>query len=191
MTVWIFYREIWVLPVAGFLVGYLTNYFALKIIFEPVERTRVCGCCWLQGLFLKRQREVAVTYGEIVSRKVVSSDRIINTLMAGPSSPAVFHMVRRQMEAAIDDYAGSGRVLVQLALGTEQYRAIKLQFAERMMDSMPALLLKVRRRNGRALAVLSLSCFGFLMPLSHMPTSFRLRTTRRRSWMLKPCCARE
>ena len=51
------YPKNWTLPVAGALVGYVTNWIALKWIFEPLNPTRV-GPFVLQGLFLRRQAEV-------------------------------------------------------------------------------------------------------------------------------------
>ena len=53
-----FYDATWVLPVAGFAVGYFTNWVALKLIFEPAAPVNL-GCYTLQGLFLKRQHEAA------------------------------------------------------------------------------------------------------------------------------------
>jgi len=50
-----YYRAMWVLPVTGFLVGYLTNWIALKMIFQPVEPVSLLGCYTCHGLFLKRQ----------------------------------------------------------------------------------------------------------------------------------------
>ncbi|CAM9797545.1 unnamed protein product, partial [Choristocarpus tenellus] len=34
---WCFYEGVWVLPVGGFIVGYLTNFLALKMIFRPID----------------------------------------------------------------------------------------------------------------------------------------------------------
>lgn len=56
--VYYFYDESWVLPVAGFLVGYFTNWVALKLIFEPSTPVNLV-CYTLQGTFLKRQHEAA------------------------------------------------------------------------------------------------------------------------------------
>ena len=37
MALWIFYELPWTLAAGGAVVGYLTNWIALKLIFEPVE----------------------------------------------------------------------------------------------------------------------------------------------------------
>ena len=52
------------LPVFGFMVGYATNWFALKLIFRPIHPTRVC-CCVVQGAFLKRQDQVSEKFSEL------------------------------------------------------------------------------------------------------------------------------
>ena len=43
----------WTLPVGGAVVGYITNWIALKNIFEPVNPIKL-GPFTLQGMFLKR-----------------------------------------------------------------------------------------------------------------------------------------
>ena len=48
----------WTLPVAGALVGYVTNWLAIKLLFEPAEPVPL-GPFTLQGLFEKRQPEVS------------------------------------------------------------------------------------------------------------------------------------
>ena len=49
------FRYWWVLPIAGTLVGYATNWLAIWMIFEPVEPRKV-GRFTLHGLFLRRQQ---------------------------------------------------------------------------------------------------------------------------------------
>lgn len=51
---------------AGFLVGYLTNFLALKMIFEPIFPVYVCGLK-IQGLFLQRQQEVSAEFARVQS----------------------------------------------------------------------------------------------------------------------------
>src|SRR3954453_7792874 len=52
------YPHWWVLPVLVTIVGYVTNWLAIWMIFEPNE-ARMIGPWKLQGLFLKRQPEVS------------------------------------------------------------------------------------------------------------------------------------
>lgn len=61
LAVWLFVQPLWFLPVTGLLVGWATNWLALKMVFEPLHPVDVLGVRW-QGLFLKRQPEVAEAY---------------------------------------------------------------------------------------------------------------------------------
>ena len=57
----------WTLSFGGLIVGLATNWLALKWIFEPVNPTPIVGNLVLQGLFLRRQKEVSAgTYNRIV-----------------------------------------------------------------------------------------------------------------------------
>ena len=55
---WGRYPEPWLLPVGGFVVGFLTNWIAINLIFRPLKPRRFLF--WrLQGLFLQRQPEIS------------------------------------------------------------------------------------------------------------------------------------
>jgi uncharacterized membrane protein YheB (UPF0754 family) len=58
MIVWVLYPAPWILPAAGFGVGYFTNWVAIKLVFAPREPVKL-GPLVIQGLFHKRQPEVA------------------------------------------------------------------------------------------------------------------------------------
>src|SRR3954449_9711270 len=52
------------LIVLGTIVGWITNWIAITMIFEPVDEKRILGFKW-QGLFIRRQREVADIYSRV------------------------------------------------------------------------------------------------------------------------------
>ena len=58
MAAWAATPAAWTLPVAGALVGYVTNWIAIKLLFEPAEPVDVGGLFVVQGLFESRQIEV-------------------------------------------------------------------------------------------------------------------------------------
>jgi uncharacterized membrane protein YheB (UPF0754 family) len=63
-------------------VGYLTNWIALKCIFEPVEPVQV-GPFVLQGLFLKRQQEVSAEFSDFLTTRVLTSERLWDNMLHG------------------------------------------------------------------------------------------------------------
>ena len=83
---WYFYKGIWVLPVAGFIVGIATNYIALYIIFNPTNPVTVC-CCTLQGIFLTRQAKVSRVFAKIMADEVVTQELLWRFILQKDTKP--------------------------------------------------------------------------------------------------------
>ena len=82
MVVWMFYDNPWTLTIGGAIVGYLTNWIALKLIFEPIEPVYFGGFK-LQGLFLQRQHEVSGEFSDHLAENVLTSEKIWNNIFTG------------------------------------------------------------------------------------------------------------
>jgi uncharacterized membrane protein YheB (UPF0754 family) len=84
MGVWIVYPEGWVLPVAGFLVGYVTNWLAMNLIYEPREPVQI-GPFVFQGVFIKRQKEVATHFANVIADRVLTAEKLVRHISQGPN----------------------------------------------------------------------------------------------------------
>ena len=136
MLVWIFYRTWWTLPVGGLIVGYATNWLAIKMIFEPQQPRRVGPFTW-QGLFLRRQQEVAAVYAELVNAKLLTAEKIADTILRGPASDKLFLIIERHVNRTIDEYAGIAKPYIVLGIGTKEYIGMKQQVCDRIMAHAP------------------------------------------------------
>ncbi|MCA9513870.1 MAG: hypothetical protein KC635_02905 [Myxococcales bacterium] len=103
MLVWLLYPAVWVLPVFGFLVGYVTNWLALKLIFEPRKPTKF-GPFTVQGLFHKRQADISKGFSEIVSKRVFTGENLFAEFGKDSSRRALMNMVREKARALIEKY---------------------------------------------------------------------------------------
>ena len=112
------------LIVLGMVTGWLTNWIAILMIFEPVEEKRILGFKW-QGLFIRRQKEVADIYAEVISEDIITIENIGNELLHGASADRTRAMVASALRPAIDDAVGSVRPLIRLAVGPQEYDAIR------------------------------------------------------------------
>ncbi|CAM9585691.1 unnamed protein product [Scytosiphon promiscuus] len=97
MFVWLVYDKPWTLPAGGAVVGYITNWLAIKLIFEPVNPVKL-GPFVLQGLFLKRQDEVAVDFAEFFSSKVLTSNKLWKAMIDGSRAEAFQELVAARVE---------------------------------------------------------------------------------------------
>lgn len=124
MLLFLIYPANWVLPLFGLLVGYATNWIALKIIFEPREPVRV-GLIKIQGLFLKRQAEVAEQYASLISDEILTPQNMADAVLNGPHSDRLDEVLAREVKRAIDDSVGITMPVVTAAIGSESYRRMK------------------------------------------------------------------
>lgn len=90
MVVALFWDNPWSLSVGGCIVGLATNWLALKWIFEPVNPTKV-GPFILQGMFLKRQKEVAEEFSSFFAKNVLNSKELWSSILTDPETQPAFH----------------------------------------------------------------------------------------------------
>ncbi|UZE95439.1 DUF445 domain-containing protein [Alkalimarinus alittae] len=133
MVVWYFFKNWWILPVAGLIVGYATNWIALNVIFRPLNPIKIMGI-ELQGLFLKRQKAVAQSFCSIITHEILTIGNIINAVMNGPNADRAKNMVKKHIKPIVDDTAGLSKPLTQIAFGPKGFAHLKHQVGEKAID---------------------------------------------------------
>jgi uncharacterized membrane protein YheB (UPF0754 family) len=136
MAVWYFFPQWFLLPLAGLMVGWATNWLALRLIFYPQEPKNYGGV-QLQGLFIKRQSEVSEEYAHIIASNILTSENIFYRIMRGPASDRLMDIVKIHVEGTIDQAAGATRPWIKVFVGTHKYERMKEIAATRFMDEMP------------------------------------------------------
>jgi uncharacterized membrane protein YheB (UPF0754 family) len=111
----------------------LTNWVAILMIFEPIEPRRILGFKW-HGLFLRRQREVADVYAEVIADDIITVSNIGTELLHGARSDRTRQMIAGALRPAIDRAVGPVRPLVRLAVGPREYDAIRESVAVEGVD---------------------------------------------------------
>ena len=123
----------WVLPVAGTIIGWVTNWLAIEMIFRPAKRRRF-GPLLLHGLFLRRQREVADVYAGVIADDIVTVANIGEELLHGPRSDRTRRLLESSLRPAVDRASGPIRPLVRVAVGTREYDAIRESVATEAVE---------------------------------------------------------
>ena len=80
--------------IGGAIVGYVTNWIALKWIFEPLNPTKV-GPFIFQGLFLRRQKEVSRDFSEYICNNVLTSQKVWQSMLEGPKSNNFINIIKK------------------------------------------------------------------------------------------------
>ncbi len=123
----------WVLPIGGVVIGYVTNWVALWMIFEPIEPHKI-GPLKLQGLFIRRQPEVADVYAQIIADDIVTLSNMGDELLHGPQSDRTRWMIESRLRPAVDRSVGVVRPAVRVAVGTRQFDAIRESIATEAVE---------------------------------------------------------
>ncbi len=134
--IWALFPAWWILPLAGVVVGYVTNWLAIQMIFRPLTPRRFLFFRY-QGLFLKRQDEVSAEYADLLANKIVIPSKIIDTLVRGDRAGIFIDTVHRQIEKILNTKMGLFKGAMLLSVGTEPYRQMKTQVTRRIVDLLP------------------------------------------------------
>jgi uncharacterized membrane protein YheB (UPF0754 family) len=134
MVIWVLYPAPWILPAAGFFVGYLTNWIAIKLVFSPREPTKI-GPMTVQGLFHKRQNEVAEAFGRTVATRVLNADNIVSTVMEGDGATRMNEIVEHRVGDLIAKY--EAHPMAKLVLPEDQRPALRTEVLDRVKSEWP------------------------------------------------------
>lgn len=70
---------VWLTPLVGALIGWLTNMVAIKMLFRPRQPLRILGFSW-QGVMPKRQHDLALKIGDVVEQELLNPQDILDAL---------------------------------------------------------------------------------------------------------------
>jgi uncharacterized membrane protein YheB (UPF0754 family) len=116
MIVALYWDNPWSFSIGGCIVGLATNWLALKWIFEPVLPTRF-GPFTLQGLFLRRQKEVASDFSNFFATKILTSRQLWNSILTDPTTSPVF--VKLFADNVVKLTKNVSRGMVDVLVGSE------------------------------------------------------------------------
>ncbi len=137
MFVWNYTQALWILPIGGLVVGYATNWLALKLIFRPVNPVRV-GPIVIQGLFMKRQMEVSVLYARMLATELLTFKQMFEFVLAHRGINALADLSQGHFKDSVDRTAGiAGKTFLRLTTGSKGYERIREFAAQKFVEALP------------------------------------------------------
>lgn len=132
MFIWNFFPIWWTLPLQGIIVGYLTNYLALEMIFRPLEKKKIIGNISYHGLFMKRQKEVSHLYAKLVSEKILTPKNILEELIFGKAANELISTIRSAIESQVDNLSNLAKPLLFASGKWNDFKDIKSKLSEKL-----------------------------------------------------------
>jgi uncharacterized membrane protein YheB (UPF0754 family) len=139
MAVWFFYSGGWLLPVSGFVVGWATNWLALKVIFNPILPRKFCGLT-IHGIFMKRQVEVSEIFARVICVEILHIKAIWTSIFTGPLSKNFFAMLRAHTLVFTEKLVAEIEPLAVAAMGGDAFLQMKEDIARKVMEKLPDVI---------------------------------------------------
>jgi len=136
LACWMTWHEPLLMPLFGGLIGFVSDWIALQILFRPLRPKKILGWTF-QGKFLARQDQVSKDYATLMASELLTPANLIEELLRGPALDRVVDLVHRQVREAMDQKLGTALPLVVLAMGHERYGEVRKLVAQRILDLIP------------------------------------------------------
>ncbi len=136
MLAWHYYPASWTLPVAGIIVGYATNWLALKLIFKPVKEIKFLN--WkIQGLFIKRQEEVSEEYADFVAKKILTAENIWEFMLNENGGEAMYNLIETHVKNTLQNMTDGNVNNIAMVIAPKQYEEIKNSIIKDFVFRLP------------------------------------------------------
>lgn len=89
------------LALVGGFIGWMTNVFAIKLMFRPLEPVNILGYK-LQGLIPKRKADIARNIGEVVQEELISMEEIIDRMIEDVDKDKVIEHLKKRIIALVE-----------------------------------------------------------------------------------------
>lgn len=122
---------IYSLPLIGALIGWLTNYIAIKMLFHPKDEVRILF--WpVQGIFPKRQKALAHRLGKVVSEELVSAQDVAAHLKEKATSESVLNHIAKRLEEGIAARLPKAFPILAMVMSGDMADKIKAMLLDQM-----------------------------------------------------------
>ncbi|WP_158882361.1 DUF445 family protein [Amycolatopsis anabasis] len=133
---WALTKQPLIMPIFGFVTGFVTDWLALKMIFYPREPRGFLFFRW-QGMFQKRRRQVAMDYGGLIADEVLTVANVLEAVLTGPKSDKLFALIQREVQKTIDQQISIAKPFVAMSVGGRRYQEMKRAAAAKALEHLP------------------------------------------------------
>ena len=134
---WSVFQLWWTMPIFGVIVGLVTNWLAIQMIFRPYERRRYLGVFPYQGLFPRRQAEIAADYARTTAGEVITARNIIDLLTSGERGAALLARLRAAVSARVAASWKEVQPMVPVPVSPAQLDQLSDLLVARMVEAAP------------------------------------------------------
>jgi uncharacterized membrane protein YheB (UPF0754 family) len=131
MTGWV-----WMTPFVGALIGWLTNFLAIKMLFRPRQPRFILGFI-LQGVVPRRQRDLALKIGEVVEEELLKSEDILSAINTEELRGHLAAVIEARLDRFLREKLFRGEFLFEKVLSREVVQRVKHTLITELVNLFP------------------------------------------------------
>jgi uncharacterized membrane protein YheB (UPF0754 family) len=124
---------IYLLPILAALIGWITNYLAIKMLFHPHHPKKILGLTF-QGVFPKRQAQIAERLGDLVANELFSMKDVAKTIEDLSTQPETMEEVGKRIEKTIRGKLISAFPMLSMFLSDDMIEKVTSLFKGELED---------------------------------------------------------
>lgn len=132
---------IYTLPIIAGLIGWITNFLAIKMLFHPKKKVNLY-LFTIQGIFPKRQDVLAERLGKIVSSELFSFKDIKERFTSTSTAVEINKVLDEKLEDFMEDKIKTAMPMLAMFLNKEAKAKIKDTLHQEFQNILPDILNK-------------------------------------------------
>ena len=126
------------IPIVSAMIGWITNYIAVKMIFRPRRPVNVLGLK-IQGLIPRRQIDLGHNLGDLVEKELVSHEDVKKVLESPEIQTSITNLIEQQVDKFVTEKLGTNPMIAMFLQG-ELATKIKTMLVDQLKSVIPGFL---------------------------------------------------
>lgn len=124
---------LYLLPPIAALIGWLTNFLAVKMLFHPKAPISIFGF-EVQGVFPKRQAQLAAKLGDLVSEELFSVEEVTDRIKEVSTNQETMDLIGRRIEKTIREKLVKSFPMLSMFLSDDMVEKVTKLFKDELRD---------------------------------------------------------
>lgn len=124
---------LYLLPPIAALIGWLTNFLAVKMLFHPKAPISIFGF-EVQGVFPKRQAQLAAKLGDLVSEELFSLEVVTDRIKEVSTSQETMDLIGRRIEKTIREKLVQSFPMLSMFLSDDMVEKVTKLFKDELRN---------------------------------------------------------
>ncbi len=129
-------NKYWLGPVIGAVIGYFTNYIAVKMLFHPRHEVKVFGHVlpFTPGAIPKEKNRIAKTIGQIVADELLTEQDLIDRCLNPELEQKIIQKLMQRLDQTLESYG------IQILKDEQKYHQLVQMTQAKAVDKIMAVI---------------------------------------------------